>query len=643
MCGIAGFLNLDGAPASAQVLARMLDIQRHRGPDDQGMRLFSLATGKSASRDPGTQGPEDNRFEGALGFNRLSILDLSSQGHQPMCNEDASVFIAFNGEIYNAFEFTSELQSAGFRFHSKTDTEVVLYLYERYGFEGMLQRLNGMFAIVIVDLRRREINIARDHLGVKPFYWTMVGQSVLFASEAKAFLVHPGFRAQLDESHLAEYMAFRYCAGDRFLLKGVRQLRPGHCIRITSGGAFARRYWEVPDPEKQRISLAQATDLLDELLQRSVKSQLLSDVKVGCQLSGGIDSSLVNVFARSHFDADMDSLSIVFQDPEYSEEPWIGQAAAAARSASHRFQFTDDDFFSTLDSATWHLDQPLNHPNSLGLFVLAQHSRDLVTVLLSGEGADELLGGYPRHYYAAVRPKVYPWLAALRNAPSWGAKFARNFGAGLTDPADAFIAASLFQEPGELGELMPGFSLRNVVAQRREIFSEGRGAHLDNCLKYDMQTYMVDLLVRQDKMTMAHSIENRVPFLDLRLVNFVRSLPIGYLLGSGLTLPGRIARKTKMILKDIARRHFDSAFVYRAKSGFGLPLPAYFADPRFAELMNGRLVPGMKRRGVIRHEAVVRQWRELPHKGRGADEAFWVSIALEIWAQQFLDAPRPSD
>ena len=642
MCGIAGFFNLDRSPADVRVLARMLEIQRHRGPDDQGSRLFSLASGKSVAHLPHAPARGDVAFEGALGFNRLSILDLSIEGHQPMCNADASVFIGFNGEIYNAFDFTAELEAAGFRFHSKTDTEVVLYLYERYGFEGMLQRLNGMFAIVIVDLREREINIARDHFGIKPFYWAQVGQTVLFASEVKSFLQHPVFRPQLEMDCLDEYLAFRYCAGDRFLLKDVRQLRPGHCMRITTNGVSVRRYWEIPDPEKLHISSRQATDRLDEVLRRSVKSQLLSDVKVGCQLSGGIDSSLVSVFARSHFDADMDTFSIVFQDQKYSEQRWIDQAAMKAEADSHRFLFTDNHFFSALDSATWHLDQPLNHPNSLGIYLLAQRSRELVTVLLSGEGADELFGGYPRHYYAAVRPTLYPWLPALGRVPVWGNRISRNFGAGLGGAADAFVAASLFQEPNQLSQLKPGIDLAKLIALRREIFSEGRGNHLDNCLKYDMQTYMIDLLVRQDKMTMAHSMENRVPYLDRQLVDFVRSLPNQFLVGKELTLPGRVARKTKMILKTIARKYFDDAYVYRSKSGFGLPLFNYFSDPRFEQLMNDRLLPGIKHRGLVRDEVVTRLWGELPRMSRGADESsFWIAIALEVWAQKFLDAPSP--
>ena len=316
MCGIAGYFNFDGAPADAGILGHMINAQRHRGPDDQGIRLFSLAAGTSIALTNGERHPR-GRFDGGLAFNRLSILDLSALGHQPMVNADETVMIAFNGEIYNAFEYTKELEEAGFRFRSRTDTEVILYLYEHFGLEGTLQRLNGMFAIVIVDLRTREIQIARDHLGIKPFYWTVAGRTLLFASEVKSFLAHPSFRADIDDEYVDEYLAFRYLCGDNSLLKRVKQLRPGHSLRITSDGVSVHRYWQIPDVEsKPRLSASEAIAQVDQLLRNSVQSQLLSDVKVGCQLSGGIDSSLVSLFARSHFGADMDTFSIVFDDPQ---------------------------------------------------------------------------------------------------------------------------------------------------------------------------------------------------------------------------------------------------------------------------------------------------------------------------------------
>lgn len=634
MCGIAGYFNLDGARANCDVLQRMIDIQRHRGPDDQGMRLFSLSQGTSCAARQGESLP-DGTFDGALGFNRLSILDLSAHGHQPMANANGTVFLAFNGEVYNAFEFSQELEAAGFQFRSRTDTEVILYLYEKFGLDGMLSRLNGMFAIVIVDLPNQVIHIARDHLGIKPLYWTVAGSSVLFASEAKSFLPHPDFQAEIDVQHVDEYLAFRYVAGENYLLKGVRQLRPGHCLQVTYDGVKVRRYWQIPDGlEKLNLSDGDALSELDQLFRNAVKSQLLSDVPVGCQLSGGIDSSLVSVFARSHFDADMQTFSIVFDDANYSEDHWISQAASKANADSHRFMFSDDFFFDVLGHATWHLDQPITHPNSLGIWLLAQKSRPLVTVLLSGEGADEVFGGYTRFYYANLRPKVSPWLGLLKRLPGVGLRLERQFGG---NPIDSFIGASLFQRPEELLSLRPEVDFESVMNGRRAIFAEGNGDHVNNCLKFDLQTYLVDLLVRQDKMTMAHSLENRVPFLDLNLVSFARSLPTRCLVSNSIALRNTKMRGTKVILKQLASKTFDEHFVFRPKSGFSLPLKKYFGDARFESLMEDQLLPGMNKRGLVQTDRVRRLWKGLPTSPSGSAETLWITVALELWAQQLID------
>ena len=354
MCGIAGFVNLDGAPADASVVAAMMRAIRHRGPDDRGQIRLSLRRANRRRCDA--------TADTAIGFHRLKILDLSEQGHQPMVNPSGTIVLAFNGEVYNAFDYKPELEAAGFRFRSRTDTEVLLYLYEHYGLDGMLERLNGMFAIVIADLRSHEIHIARDHFGIKPLYWTQAGSSVLFASEAKAFLAHPAFTAEIDEDHVDEQLAFRYVAGEASLLKGVHQLRPGHRLTITPDGVTTTRYWSIPDGvEKAQLTREEAVDQLDDLMRRSVASQLLSDVKVGCQLSGGIDSSLVTVFARSHVGADMDTFSVVFEDPKFSEDRWIDEAAAKAKAESHRFMFSEASFIGSAgarDVAHGSADQP---------------------------------------------------------------------------------------------------------------------------------------------------------------------------------------------------------------------------------------------------------------------------------------------
>ena len=305
MCGIAGFVNLDGAPADAGVLDAMTDLIRHRGPDDRGAHLVSLRGGT---------------LDTALGFQRLKILDLSDRGHQPMTSPDGSTTLLFNGEIHDAFDHTAGLERDGYQFRSRTDTEVVLALYERLGLERMLERLNGMFAIAIADTRAGAVHLIRDRVGIKPLYWAQCGTTVLFASEAKAFLAHPAFRAEIDPAAVDELLAFRYVAGEATLLKGVRHVQPGHRLTIARGGVADTRYWSFPDHAGTlRLSREDAVDRLDHLLGRSVQSQLRSDVKVGCQLSGGIDSSLVTVLAASHHAGDLDAFSIVFPDPQFSE------------------------------------------------------------------------------------------------------------------------------------------------------------------------------------------------------------------------------------------------------------------------------------------------------------------------------------
>ena len=580
----------------------MTDLIRHRGPDDRGTLCLSLRGGM-----PDT----------ALGFHRLKVLDLSDRGRQPMISPDGSTALLFNGAIHEAFDYKAELERDGYRFRTGTDTEVILALYEREGLEGMLERLNGMFAIVIADTRRGAVHLLRDRVGIKPLYWARCGTTVLVASEAKAFLAHPAFRAEIDPTQVDELLAFRYVAGNASLLKGVRHVQPGHRLTITPGGVTESRYWSIPDHlEKVRLSREDAVDRLDHLLGRSVQSQLRSDANVGCQLSGGVDSSLITALARTHHTADLNTFSIVFDEPRFSEERWILEAAATARATSHRFVFDEAAFMGALDAATWHMDQPIGHPNSLALWLLALRSRERATVLLSGEGADELFGGYARVSDAQT--------ANDSSRP------------GVNDPIDTFIRASQFHPEARLSKLRPAADLRPALDKRRALFEEGHGDHLSNCLKYDMRTYLVDLLVRQDKMTMAHGVENRVPFLDRHVIEFARALPAEHLVGPSLPTS---ERGTKIVVKELARRRFDASFVYRRKSAFNLPLAQYFRSGAFVALMEDRLLPGMASRGLV-DVGVVRRWWRRALSAPSTTEGFWIPVALELWAQQFIDGAR---
>ena len=588
MCGITGLVNLNGAPADARLLAAMTDLIRHRGPDDEGTLCLSLRGGVS---------------DAALGFRRLKILDVSPAGRQPMTSPDGSTALIFNGEIYDAFDHRAELEREGYGFRTGTDTEVVLALYERWGLEQMLERITGMFAFALADTRRGVVHLVRDPVGVKPLYWTQCGTTVLFASEAKAFLAHPEFRAEIDPAEVDELLAFRYVAGETSLLKGVLQVRPGHRLAITPGGIRETRYWSIPDhAATSDVSREEAVDRLDGLLRRSVRSQLRSDVRVGCQLSGGIDSSLVTMLAREHHAGDLRAFSIIFDEPKFSEEPWIVAAAAAANVETHRVVFDEAAFIDALDAASWHMDQPIGHPNSLALWLLARHSRAHVTVLLTGEGADELFGGYAR----------------FRDARA---------------TADTFIRASQFHSESRLGKLRPSANLRPAIEKRRALFAEAKGDALSNCLKYEMQTHLVDVLLRQDKMMMAHGIENRVPFLDRHVIEFARALPPAHLVAP--SAPGG-ELDTKIVVKSLAARRFGAAFASRRKSAFNLPLAQYFRGRRFVALMEDRLLPRMAARGIV-DVAVVRRWWRRALSAPATTEGFWIAVALEVWAEQFID------
>jgi asparagine synthase (glutamine-hydrolysing) len=603
MCGIAGFVNMDGAPADTGVLEAMTDMIRHRGPDDRGTLSLSLRGGI---------------HDTALGFHRLKILDLSTRAHQPMTGPDGSIALLFNGAIYDAFDYKAELERDGYHFRSGADTEIILALYECCGLERMLERLNGMFAIVIADTRRGLVHLIRDRVGIKPLYWTQLGTTVLFGSEAKAFLAHPAFHAEIDPAEVDELLAFRYVAGEASLLKGVRHVKPGHRLTITADGVREARYWSIPDhPEKLRLSQEDAVDRLHHLLDRSVCSQLRSDVNVGCQLSGGVDSSLVTVLAAAHHGADLDAFSIVFDEPQFSEERWILAAAATARAASHRFVFDEAAFIGALDDASWHMDQPISHPNSLALWLLARRSREYATVLLSGEGADELFGGYARvsDAHAAANGSCPPRVHEL---------------------ADAFIRASQFHSEARLSKLRPAANLQPAIEKRRALFQEGHADHLSNCLKYELRTHLVDVLMRQDKMMMGHGVENRVPFLDRQVIEFARALPAEHLVGPSVPIgvPG-----TKIVVKELARRSFDAAFVSRRKSAFNLPLAQYFRSGAFVALMEDRLLPGMASRGLV-DVNVVRRWWRRALSAPSTTEGFWIPVALELWAEQVIDGHR---
>ncbi|NMW21088.1 MAG: asparagine synthase (glutamine-hydrolyzing) [Chlorobiaceae bacterium] len=631
MCGIAGYYHSSGKNIedSASIL-RMLNLQKHRGPDDSGIRAFHLRDARSkelSNTDPVTL---DNRFDGVLGFNRLSILDLTKNGHQPMCSGDGLVILAFNGEIYNAFDFKDELIADGVRLKSTTDTEIVLNLYVKYGFDGMVQRLNGMFALVIVDLRQGKIFLARDRFGIKPMYLFQKQDYFAFSSEIKSLFALKEFKPELNTLLLDEYLLFRTTLNNT-LLKQVRPLEPGTYAVYSSDKGFSTvRYFDVNDYHREvhsGNSLRNEKEKFKSALQASVQRQLVSDVKLGCQLSGGIDSSLVTCMAKESKHNDLlESVSIIFNEKHFSEEHYIDQVATLNGIKAHKFLLDGSSYMDALIDAAWHFDAPLNHPNTIGIYLLSKKSKKYVTVLLSGEGADEVFGGYER--FAAMK---HPYrLSSILSGLKRHRRNPLSFLSSYTDIAYRAVMASAYITPFMARSLRPEFSIQSAMEKRRSLYRTLSGSLFDRQVKYEMKSYLPDLLIRQDTMSMAHSIENRVPFLDNLLVDHAFSIQEKHLLfGQGK------ACETKYLMKSVAADIFGESFAFRKKMGFGIPLRSYFLDPKFNNWLYDDILPGMRQREMFQSKPVDDWVKNINAISSVELEALWIAVSFEVWMKQF--------
>lgn len=582
-----------------------------------------------------TESPEvvKGYFEGILGFNRLSILDLSMNGHQPMLSPDGKVIMALNGEIYNAFDFKDELSTGGYRFRSTTDTEIVLALYLKHGFEKTLALLNGMFALVIIDLNRQEIFIARDRFGIKPMYYINNGSIFAFSSELKSFKYIEDFSFHLDHEKLDEYLLFRNNL-DGTLIKEIQSLTPGHYLSYTNNsGLIRKRHFDINSYTRHSPingDLDFYCNHVEDFLGQSVTRQLMSDVKLGCQLSGGVDSSLVTWLAnRNSRKGNFEGISIIFNDKRFNEEKYIDIASTKLDINTHKFLLDSDYYLANLEDATWHLETPINHPNTIGIYKLSQRAKEYVTVLLSGEGADEVFGGYQQFYDLAFpyagRKLLHEIKLNLRNPFNLFQYF---------NPAYRSVMATSFITPDLGRKLYSHFNLERAITGRREFYSNLRGSVFDKQVKYEMQVYMPDLLIRQDKMSMAHSIENRVPFLDNEVVEKSFTIPEEYLLRKKNPEGNNTL---KYLLKKIASNVFGQDFAFRNKMGFGIPLKEFFLKENFNEYLMDKVLPGIKNRGIFNDLLVASWMKDVKRLNYYEIEALWVMVSFEIWALLYLD------
>ena len=628
MCGICGIARKDGAPVEAPALARMAAALAHRGPDDEGIE---------------TLGPV------GLGHRRLSIIDLSPDGHQPMANEDGSVRIVFNGEIYNFRELRAGLEARGHRFRSRSDTEVIVHLYEELGTD-CLTRLRGMFALAIWDEPRRRLFLARDRVGKKPLYYADNPARFLFGSEIKAILAAGGVERRPDLQALHHYLTYQYVPAPWTAFAGIRCLPPAHFLLLEEGRTRLERYWRLPYLPKLQAPEAALEEELRARLREAVRLRLVSDVPLGAFLSGGVDSSAVVALMARESAEPVRTFSIGFREEEFDELAFA-RLVAERCGTRHTEWVVEPRALEILPRLVWHFDQPFADPSAIPTWHVARLAREHVTVVLNGDGGDENFAGYGR--YAANEET----LRLERSLPLRAWRRARALAGGLRR---AWRAGAL---PRRLAGLRPPsvemenalrichFTNEEKAALCTPEFVRGAGGtdsfallfaayggagdaeFLDRALAADVGMYLPDdLLVKVDVASMASSLEARSPFLDHELMEFAARLPAGSKLLRG---------ETKRILKRALRGLVPDTVLERPKMGFGVPLGRWFRGELKEFVRDALLGDEARARGYFREEAV-RTLLEEHLEGR-ADRSnhLWNLAMLELWHRTFIDPAHP--
>jgi asparagine synthase (glutamine-hydrolysing) len=629
MCGIAGFAASSGlGPDERRRATQMRDVLAHRGPDGAGLWADDHA---------------------ALAHRRLSIVDLAG-GHQPLSNEDGRIWVTFNGEIYNHRAVRAELEAAGHRYRTLSDTETIVHAYEEWG-DDCVQRFRGMFAFALWDAPRRRLLLVRDRLGIKPLYWARAGDRVLFASEIKAILASGLVTAQANRSVLPELLATRYTSGTETLFEGIDKLLPGHRLVFEGGRVRIERYWDLPldgpDPALDRLSDGELVEQFRGLLQESVRLHLMADVPIGLFLSGGIDSATVAALMAPHAARPIETFSVAFADTAFNELAYARQAARSIGATSHEVVIGDADFFGALPRLIWHEDEPIAHPSSVPLHFVSALARSRVKVVLTGEGSDELLAGYGRYpralfnwraggVYERLVPRAIRDAVAASVVPSLpgtlGRLARRSFLAMPRRPADVFLDNFAGMPLGLQQTLLDPRIVAGAdpYAASLEYFRRPNGASgmLGRLLYTDVKTYLVELLMKQDQMSMSASLESRVPFLDHVLVEFAARLP------HRLKLHGRT---TKRILRDAVRGLVPPAIVTRPKKGFPVPFPGWMRG-RWNDVAHQVLLDRRTRqRGLINPGAVSRLLERHRYGECAGGDAIWALLNLELWYRTFID------
>ena len=632
MCGIAGIMKFrSGVRAETTVLRQMCAAMVHRGPDDEGVYV---------------DGPV------GIAMRRLSIVDLAT-GHQPLSNEDGTVWIVFNGEIYNHATLRKDLEAKGHHYRTNSDTETIVHAYEEYG-HNCVKHLRGMFAFAIWDAGRKKLFIARDRLGIKPLYYRRTPDHLVWGSEIKVVLAGSGGNTEFDRTALPEYLAFGYLSGANTFYHGIQKLLPGHWMEVDSTGQIKiEQYWDLSvEQNRQARSESDYIATYRSMLEEAVSSHLMSDVPLGVFLSGGLDSSAVAALMTKIRRAPVETFSVGYAEDAYSELPYARIVAKHLNSVHHEVLVSQQEFFDALPHLIWQEDEPIVWPSSVPLYFVARLAREHVKVVLTGEGSDETLAGYTRYAFTmknaawdriyrgivpgAVRSVVRGSIAdsrllgatirrklshtfLARDGNSWASFYFDNFFSAFGETDQAGLLTDQVRQ-----ECADGSAYANVL----HYWEHSSGEMLQRLLYTDIKTYLVELLMKQDNMSMAASIESRVPFLDHPLVEFATNIP------QSLQVGGFAG---KHILKKAVEDLLPRSILYRPKLGFPTPWSRWLAGSQLGVIRNLLLEPRSTERGLFQPSAVERLFEEHQRGYRDHADRIWRLLNLELWHRACLE------
>ena len=612
MCGFAGYIHNYGTFDKEEVIHKMADRIKHRGPDDAHYYI-----------DDGI----------ALGFRRLSIIDLEG-GRQPILNEDGSLVLLFNGEIYNYQELREELIKAGHVFTTKTDSETILHGYEEYG-KKILDRLRGMFAFIIWNKNTKELFGARDIFGIKPFYYYKKGKEFMFGSEIKSFLSHPNFEKELDEDMIPLYLSYEYSPDERTIFKNVFKLPGAHCFTYKNGELKVERYYKIEYKIEDDKSLEYWEDAITKEFTESVSMHQIADVEVGCFLSSGVDSSYV-VKEISKGTKKVKTFSVGYEEEKYSELPYAQDFSNVIGVPNIANKVSADEFFDAVPEIQYYMDEPLPNPSEIPLYFLAKNARRYVKVVLSGEGADELFGGYPMylagghfdHYSHKVSRPVRKVLGTVaKHCPNFKGK---NFLVrGAMESYQRFMRANYVFQSAERQK----FLKRPIASKVPEEYSKRYFDEVSNLdeptqLQYvDMHTWMIyDILLKADRMSMANSLELRVPFLDKKMLELSTRIPSRY----------RAANETtKIALRGAAIKQLPERTANKKKLGFPVPLNDWLREDKYYNKVKAAFQSDIAEKFFVTSELI--KLLDDHKSGKALNmQKIWSFYTFILWYEQFF-------